>query len=64
MSTAALVAYAGVAGGVHFPTDVIMGAAVGSALGYLVPMLHRSTTDSALSLSIGPTAVGIRLSLR
>jgi membrane-associated phospholipid phosphatase len=64
MSTAALVAYARVEGGVHFPTDVIMGAAVGSALGYLVPTLHRSTTDSALSLSVGPTAVGIRLTLR
>ena len=27
--------------GAHFPTDVLVGAAVGSAIGYIVPMLHK-----------------------
>jgi undecaprenyl-diphosphatase len=30
-----------VAAGMHFMSDVIVGAALGSAIGYLVPMLHR-----------------------
>ncbi len=64
LSTAALVAYARVEGGVHFPTDVLIGAAFGSALGYLVPVLHRSPADSALSVSVAPTGVGIHLTLR
>ena len=63
LSTAVLVAIARVQGGVHFPTDALTGAVVGSAVGYLVPALHRSATDGALSVSVAPTAVGIRLVL-
>lgn len=32
-----------VAAGKHFPTDVLAGAAIGSAVGWAVPTLHRST---------------------
>ena len=63
-SAAALVAYARVEGGAHFPTDVFVGAAVGSALGYLVPALHRIGPDRALSLGVAPTGVAVRLTLR
>ncbi len=30
-----------IASGDHFPTDVIAGAVIGSAIGYLIPTLHR-----------------------
>ncbi len=61
LSAATVVSFARVNGGVHFPTDVLMGAAVGSALGYFVPALHRRPADSALSVSVAPTSVSIRL---
>lgn len=37
-----------VASGDHFPTDVIAGAIIGSAVGYLIPALHK-TKDSKIS---------------
>jgi membrane-associated phospholipid phosphatase len=55
MSLAGLTAYGRVAGGEHFPTDVIGGALVGSAVGYLIPMLHRKK-ESKLSVSVMPGA--------
>ena len=41
--------YFRVAGGMHYPTDVIVGGLIGGAIGYLVPELHKSsvTVDSA-----------------
>jgi membrane-associated phospholipid phosphatase len=32
-----------VAAGKHFPTDIIVGAVLGSAIGWLVPTLHPTT---------------------
>lgn len=36
-----VVGYLRVRGGKHFPTDVIAGYAIGAAVGYLVPFLHK-----------------------
>ncbi|MFC1610646.1 phosphatase PAP2 family protein [Myxococcota bacterium] len=44
-----------VGAGKHFWTDVIVGAAVGSAIGFLVPQLHYSDGDSLID-QLGPTA--------
>jgi len=63
LSLAALTAYARVEAGKHFPTDVIVGAAVGSAIGYLVPALHRVGADHPVSVSAGPGSVRIRLAV-
>lgn len=41
LAAAAVVGYMRCESGRHFPSDVLAGAAVGSALGYLVPRLHR-----------------------
>jgi membrane-associated phospholipid phosphatase len=41
--------------GEHFPTDVIAGAVAGSAAGYLIPRLHRS---SGGRLSVLPSCPG------
>jgi membrane-associated phospholipid phosphatase len=38
---AGTVAYLRMDSGMHFPTDVILGAALGSIIGYAIPELHR-----------------------
>lgn len=49
-----------VAAGRHFPTDVIVGAAVGTAVGVLVPWLHKRASPVAL-VAAGPgLAVRVR----
>ena len=46
MAYASFVAYLRYASGWHFPTDIVSGALVGSAIGWLVPYLHRNTDVS------------------
>ena len=45
---AATIGYLRYDAGAHFPTDIITGAIIGSAIGYLIPVLHKSddNTDS------------------
>jgi len=64
-----LLTAAGVAGlryvaGAHYPTDVLVGAAVGSAIGYAVPHLHRSHSERRLVLAPARPASGRGISLR
>lgn len=63
LSLAALTGYARVKGGVHFPSDVFVGAAVGAAIGYLVPALHRVDADHPMSISAGLGGVQLRLAV-
>ena len=63
LSLAAVTGYARVKGGMHFPSDVIVGAAVGTAIGYLVPALHRTNADHPLSISAGPGGVHLSLAV-
>jgi membrane-associated phospholipid phosphatase len=53
LSLASLVGYFRYASGQHFPTDVLMGAAIGATIGYLVPFLHQVTTDISISPETG-----------
>ncbi|MBI5544536.1 MAG: phosphatase PAP2 family protein [Deltaproteobacteria bacterium] len=46
------------AAGYHFPTDLLVGAAIGTGLGVLVPALHRRRPAG---LALVPTANGIAL---
>lgn len=57
---AAFVGYSRYESGEHFPTDIIAGAAAGSAAGYLIPRVHRS---SGGRLSIRPACPGARAGL-
>jgi len=41
--------------GAHFPTDILVGAAVGSAIGYLIPLLHRADLGR---MSVRPASDG------
>lgn len=61
LSLAAFTGYSRVAAGVHFPTDVIAGAAVGAAIGYWIPSLHRLSSDQRVSVSAGPGSVRVRM---
>lgn len=63
LSLASVTGYARIQGGMHFPTDVIVGALVGSAIGHLVPRLHRKGTEGPLSLSAGPGGFGLSLAV-
>jgi membrane-associated phospholipid phosphatase len=56
LSLATATAIARVEAGVHFPTDVLVGAIVGSAIGYTIPMLHKTKTEK-LSFSVFPTGL-------
>ncbi len=46
LSAATAVAALRVASGEHYPSDVVVGAAVGSLCGYLVPLWHRHRADA------------------
>jgi membrane-associated phospholipid phosphatase len=39
--SASLTGYLRYSSGDHFPTDIIVGAVVGSAIGYIVPLIHK-----------------------
>jgi hypothetical protein len=49
--TASVVGYLRYEAGMHFPTDILTGAIVGSAIGYAIPWMHRSGKEN---LSITP----------
>lgn len=54
-----------VTSGAHFPTDVIVGAAIGSGIGYLIPYVHRSKTNAlSLTPTISPYSNNLTLTLR
>jgi len=59
LTLASLTGYARVKAGKHYPTDVIVGAVVGSAVGYLVPTLHKKKTGDQLSIIISHNQIGL-----
>jgi membrane-associated phospholipid phosphatase len=52
-----------VAAGKHFITDVLVGAAVGSAVGFLIPYLHRRALPRAIAQRTGRFGQDLRVSL-
>lgn len=52
--TAGTVAYLRVAAGSHFPSDVVAGAALGTAVGWLVADMHFHHLPGNVSVSFGP----------
>jgi len=57
---ASTVGYLRYAAGKHFPTDIITGALIGSAIGYFIPFIHR-TNESDLDVSFGVNGNGSTL---
>jgi membrane-associated phospholipid phosphatase len=61
-TAAGAVSYFRVAGDKHWMTDVVVGAVVGTGIGFLVPWLHRS--NPALSLRVVPHPQGLAVAGR
>lgn len=61
LGAASLVGVARVQGGRHFRSDVLVGAAVGAAIGHLVPRLHR-LGGPPVDLVVTPGYLGVRVS--
>ena len=51
MTAAATTGYLRYAAGRHYPTDILVGAAMGAFVGYLVPSLHELEGDGAGGLA-------------
>lgn len=47
-----------VGAGAHFPTDVLVGAAIGSVVGYAIPWLHETTSSASGNTSFNITPFG------
>ena len=63
-TAAAGVGYMRYESGRHFPTDIIVGAAVGSALGWGIPALHRVADGRfAVAPFVDGRSVGLALRL-
>lgn len=65
---AAAVGAARIRAGEHYPSDVIVGAVVGTGIGLLVPALHRHGPPDApgggISLRVAPTGIAVRIPSR
>jgi membrane-associated phospholipid phosphatase len=61
LTLATLTGIARVKAGVHYPTDVIAGAIVGGAIGYLVPYLHAKGRGRRVGLAVSPTRMGVQI---
>ena len=63
----AAVGYFRVAAGKHFPTDVIAGYAIGAAVGFLIPQLHKKikvgNADTNINLTLGATGASLKWAL-
>lgn len=65
MAVAATTAVMRVEAGKHFWTDIMVGAAAGTAIGLIVPALHRSERlRDRVALSLAPTRTGSLLTVR
>jgi len=58
LTLAALTGYLRIEAGMHYPTDVLLGAAIGSLVGYVIPKLHKIQNDN-ISVSISTDYVSI-----
>jgi membrane-associated phospholipid phosphatase len=61
LSAAALTGFARVKAGMHYPSDVLVGAAVGAVIGRVVPALHRVDRASPVQLSATPQGIVVRV---
>jgi membrane-associated phospholipid phosphatase len=50
--------------GKHFPSDVLVGAAAGAAIGWLIPWLHVQAPRTHVSVTLAPRALGVTLTLQ
>lgn len=54
-----------VTSGAHFVSDIVVGAAVGSSIGYLIPYIHRNNSEEISVIpNLSPAYSGLTLSFR
>lgn len=60
---ASTVGYMRYQSGNHFPTDILVGAVVGTGIGCFVPLLHKTSPTPKLSIfpSVGENLIGVNL---
>lgn len=58
---ASTVGYMRYESGAHYPTDALLGAAVGSAVGYFIPYIYRNKEKNNLSITPKYNSKGVRL---
>ena len=63
MSTATAVGLLRIFSGAHFPTDVLVGAVVGGAVGYGVPALHK-VKNSSVGIIQNPNSSGMQFAFQ
>lgn len=56
---ASLTGYARYKSGEHYLSDVIVGAIVGSAVGYFIPDMHKKKRKDQMGISVTPYSIGI-----
>jgi membrane-associated phospholipid phosphatase len=61
LATATTTAITRVTSGRHFPTDVLVGAAVGSLTGWLIPRLHKKDKQMKGITLVTGSKTGIRI---
>lgn len=64
LATASMVGYLRYRAGMHYPTDVIAGAVMGSLSGFTVPFLHRQHNTHITILPYTGEQTGISISFR
>jgi membrane-associated phospholipid phosphatase len=60
---ASATAYLRYKSGMHYPSDLIAGAIVGSAIGYLVPVLHRNKESDVSNSHASSTPLAFNLKM-
>ncbi len=61
---AGLAGYFRFAAHLHFPTDIIAGAAIGGLIGYLIPAIHKLHSDAVTVSLVTGSINGIRVEMR
>jgi membrane-associated phospholipid phosphatase len=61
LTAAATTGYLRYAAGRHYPTDILVGAAMGAFVGYLVPTLHEIETEGPGGASGGKSGQTVTL---
>jgi len=64
MAAACVVGYLRYSAGRHFPTDVLTGAVIGTAIGYTIPALHRTESgEISLTPEIGEQGYAVAVTV-
>jgi membrane-associated phospholipid phosphatase len=61
LTAAATTGYLRYEAGKHFPSDIIVGAIAGGAIGYLIPVLHKQNDNKLIVLITPDNQIGLKI---